>query len=151
MDSMKSIIDAAPTTEELQKFSIAVSGIIGESNAVEAAFKGVVLQRYANALKKTSILTEKLFDAAEKSIVSEEKAFPVGSEETLNKKSICQKKEALLKGLLATLRCTNAAVMDLVLVNDETVEIRYESGGCRKVNIACDSGTAMIRDIMAHI
>ena len=176
MDLAKAITDARPTPEEMQKFSLDLSKLIGASNAVETAYKGVILQRYVDSMKKTHPFIEMLFELAETDINSKEFVTSADSEEmekmydeverslrhdiepmveeTLDEKIAKrerQEKEHILKGLLDTLRYTNVGILDLVLVNDETVEIRYSSGGCRKVNIACDSGTAMIRDIMKHI
>lgn len=56
----------------------------------------------------------------------------------------------------AELLCmTRENVVDLKLVNDETVEIVYASqdgNECYKnVNIACDSGMAIIRDVARRI
>lgn len=33
----------------------------------------------------------------------------------------------------------------------ELVEVRFVGGGNRRINVAMDSGTAMIRDIMNHL
>lgn len=64
-----------------------------------------------------------------------------------NKQKICD--------LLAeTLRATrNQHDLLSLIYNDEseTVEIVWASGGKRRVNVAMDSGTAMIRDIMRAI
>ncbi len=64
-----------------------------------------------------------------------------------NKQKICD--------LLAeTLRATrNQHDLLSLTYNDEseTVEIGWASGGKRRVNVAMDSGTAMIRDIMRAI
>lgn len=52
----------------------------------------------------------------------------------------------------AELLCmTRENVVDLKLVNDETVVIRYEFGYGQKVNIACDSGMGIIRDVAKAI
>lgn len=64
-----------------------------------------------------------------------------------NKRMICNL-------LLKTLRATDNA-RDLVSLTydaeTETVTALFESGGKRVVNVAMDSGTAMIRDIMENL
>lgn len=176
MDLVKAIIDVRPTPEEMKKFSLDLSKLIGTSNAAETAYKGVILQRYVDSMKKIHPFIKMLFELAETDINSKEFVTSADSEEmekmyseiekslrqdieptvteTIDEKIVKrerQEKEQILSGLLNTLRYTNSGVLDLVLVNDETVEIRYSAGGCRRVDIACDSGTAMIRDIMKHI
>lgn len=55
----------------------------------------------------------------------------------------------------AELLCmTRENVVDLKLVNDETVEIVYATNGneyYEEVNIACNSGMAIIRDVANRI
>lgn len=64
-----------------------------------------------------------------------------------NKQKICDL-------LLATLQATNNAYDLVSLVYDgeqETVTAIFIGGGKYVINVALDSGTAMIRDIMKHI
>lgn len=66
---------------------------------------------------------------------------------TENKQKICDL-------LLITLQATSNAADVLSLIYDEeseTVTVTFLSGGKRVVNVAMDSGTAMIRDIMANL
>lgn len=66
---------------------------------------------------------------------------------TENKQKICDL-------LLITLQATSNAADVLSLTHDkesETVTVTFLSGGKRVVNVAMDSGTAMIRDIMANL
>ncbi len=64
-----------------------------------------------------------------------------------NKQKIC---DLLLVALQAT---SNAADVVSITYNQdaETVQVKFENGGSRKINVAMDSGTAMIRDIMAGL
>ena len=65
-----------------------------------------------------------------------------------------ENKQLICNLLCKTLQATRNQV-DLVALNyndkEETVTITWESGGQRIVNVAMDSGTAMIRDIMKSI
>ena len=66
---------------------------------------------------------------------------------TENKQKICDL-------LLITLQATSNAADVISLTHDEeseTVTVTFLSGGKRVVNVAVDSGTAMIRDIMANL
>lgn len=66
---------------------------------------------------------------------------------TENKQKICDL-------LLITLQVTSNAADVISLIHDEeseTVTVTFLSGGKRVVNVAMDSGTAMIRDIMANL
>ena len=66
---------------------------------------------------------------------------------TENKQKICDL-------LLITLQETSNAADVISLIHDEeseTVTVTFLSGGKRVVNVAMDSGTAMIRDIMANL
>lgn len=66
---------------------------------------------------------------------------------TENKQKICDL-------LLITLQATSNAADVLSLIyneESETVTVTFVSGGKRMVNVAMDSGTAMIRDIMAKL
>ena len=62
-----------------------------------------------------------------------------------------ENKQEICNLLTATLQATSNA-SDLVALTyrdeDETVEGLFASGGKRIINVAMDSGTAMIRDIM---
>ena len=60
-------------------------------------------------------------------------------------------KKQLVKSFAETLKLTRAEVSDLELVDNDTVCIHYECGGTRMVNIAADSGCAMMRDILKVI
>lgn len=63
-------------------------------------------------------------------------------------------KQKICDLLLVTLQATsNAADVTSLIHNkeSETVTVTFLSGGKRVVNIAADSGTAMIRDIMANL
>ena len=60
------------------------------------------------------------------------------------------KKEFIAK-YAELLRMTREKIDSLELIDDETVVIRYESGYGQKVNIACDSGMAIIRDVAKAI
>lgn len=66
---------------------------------------------------------------------------------TENKQKICDL-------LLITLQATSNAEDVLSLTHDEeseTVTVTFISGSKRVVNVAMDSGTAMIRDIIGQI
>ena len=63
-------------------------------------------------------------------------------------------KQKICDLLLVTLQATgNAADVTSLIHNkeSETVTVTFLSGGKRVVNVAMDSGTAMIRDIMANL
>lgn len=56
-------------------------------------------------------------------------------------------KAELVKSLEFTLKLTRERVDSLELQDDETVVIHYEDGDSQKVNIACNSGISIIRDV----
>lgn len=60
-------------------------------------------------------------------------------------------KAELVKSLEFTLKLTREEISALELLDDETVIIHFEDGKHKKVNIACDSGIAIIRDIARAI
>lgn len=64
-------------------------------------------------------------------------------------------KQELIKSLEYTLKLTRAGVIALDLTTtyevDDTVLIYLEGGGTQSVNIACDSGIAIIRDVCRAI
>ena len=64
-------------------------------------------------------------------------------------------KQQLIKSLEATLKLTRAEVTGLELSSryepEDTVIIHFNGGGKRKVDIACDSGIAIIRDVCRAI
>ena len=62
-----------------------------------------------------------------------------------------ENKQAICDALVETLKYTRDAndVLTMIFHEDiEIVEIVFISGGIRRVNVAMDSGVAMIRDIM---
>ncbi|MBE5966974.1 MAG: hypothetical protein E7255_08415 [Lachnospiraceae bacterium] len=63
-------------------------------------------------------------------------------------------KQQLIKSLEATLRLTREDIVALVLVSryepDDTVII-HSTGGIQTVDIACNSGIAIIRDVCRAI
>lgn len=64
-----------------------------------------------------------------------------------NKQKICDL-------LLLTLRATHNAADVISIIYDgesEEVTVTFVSGGKRHINVAMDSGTAMIRDIMKNL
>jgi hypothetical protein len=60
-------------------------------------------------------------------------------------------KQELISSLEFTLKLTREKVVHLELKDDETVIIHFEGGGSKEVNIACDSGLAIIKDICSGI
>jgi hypothetical protein len=63
-------------------------------------------------------------------------------------------KREIYRLLLATLQATYSAsdLVDLEYDGEaEIVTATFASGGFRRINVAMDSGTAMIRDIVNHI
>lgn len=63
-------------------------------------------------------------------------------------------KQELVDSLATTLRLTRVGVVDLELVSSyepEDAVIIYLEGGKTRVNIACDSGIAIIRDVCRAI
>lgn len=56
-------------------------------------------------------------------------------------------KAEFIKSLETTLKLTREEISSLEFKDDETVIIHYEHGYQRPVNIACNSGIAIIRDI----
>ena len=61
-------------------------------------------------------------------------------------------KQKILDALLQTLRLTRS-LYDLEELTyeplTETVYCKFETGAARRVNVAMDSGTAMIKDVMS--
>ena len=65
-----------------------------------------------------------------------------------------ENKHYICRCLLQTLQATDNAADLLSLQydgNKETVKATFASGGERVINVAMDSGTAMIRDIMKNL
>lgn len=66
-----------------------------------------------------------------------------------------ESKQKILNALLIAIQTTRAGrdVTDLRYdEKDETVHVDFESGrDGRVINVACDSGIAMIRDVVDHI
>lgn len=65
-----------------------------------------------------------------------------------------ENKQQILDLLLRTLQATANAADTVALTYDpkqEIVTVKFAGGGSRIVNVAMDSGTAMIRDVMAHL
>lgn len=56
-------------------------------------------------------------------------------------------KQELVDSLATTLRLTRTGVVDLELAENEEIIIHFKNGATKKVNIACDSGIAIIRDV----
>lgn len=67
------------------------------------------------------------------------------------RKEIDPSKESLLAAFAGVLRMTGRDVIDLELVDDETVRILYEGNSSRLVNIAMDSRIAIIRDVAEKV
>ncbi len=67
-----------------------------------------------------------------------------------NKQKIC---DLLLKAVQATSNAWDCEALNYEELpnGDEQVTIIWESGGKKVVNVSMDSGTAMIRDIMANL
>lgn len=64
-----------------------------------------------------------------------------------NKQHICDL-------LLDTLQATNNAGDIVSIIYDDITEkvwVKFDGGGIRTINVAMDSGTAMIRDIMSNL
>lgn len=64
-----------------------------------------------------------------------------------DKQDICS---LLCRALQATRNACNLVSLDYDPAR-ETVTVLFMGGGNRQINVACDSGTAMIRDIMRHL
>ena len=60
-------------------------------------------------------------------------------------------KAELVKSLEFTLKLTRENIAALELKDEDTVVIHFESGGHKKVNIAMNSGIAIIRDVAKAI
>lgn len=63
-------------------------------------------------------------------------------------------KQKICDLLLATLQATRNCADLLSLTFDAETEIvtgKFDGGCIRRVNVACDSGTSMIRDIMNNL
>ena len=61
-------------------------------------------------------------------------------------------KAMFITNLADLLRQTREGVVDLALSEDgETVTILFEGGGTRRVNIACDSYLAIVKDVVKAI
>lgn len=61
-----------------------------------------------------------------------------------NKKDIIMRLTLLLKATRA-----GSGIKKLVLSEDQkTVSIEFDSGGSRDVNVACDSGIALVQDVI---
>ena len=68
--------------------------------------------------------------------------------------TMVENKQRILDLLLETLQATANAADIASLTYDaerESVTVTFENGGSRIVNVAMDSGTAMIRDVMANL
>lgn len=65
-----------------------------------------------------------------------------------------ENKQAICDSLVETLKYTRDANDILTMVynaDTEIVDVVFISGGIRKINVAMDSGVAMIRDIMKNL
>lgn len=60
-------------------------------------------------------------------------------------------KEMFVKKLGELLSCTREQIKGCVLADNETVVIEYENGNEQSVCIACDSYTAIIKDVVNAI
>ncbi|HHT03566.1 MAG TPA: hypothetical protein GX005_04500 [Bacteroidales bacterium] len=60
-------------------------------------------------------------------------------------------KAELIKSLEATLKLTREKIACLDLRDENTVVIYFEGGYTRVINIACNSGIAIIRDVCKYI
>lgn len=60
-------------------------------------------------------------------------------------------KKELIKSLESTLKLTREGILKLNLKDPDTVEIYFEGGHIETVNIACNSGVAIIRDVTKRI
>lgn len=167
---MKNIFEDAAAVFFLKKieqmhneFSVKLSNCIGSTGGADAAIKVATMEGYCKVLKEDRDFDTELYQlliniakpeatsgSPEEVVAIQKQVLGRYTRQTPEEK-YHQKKEIILNSLLATLRYTDAQINDLVLIDDETVEIRYQSGGTYKVNIAADSGTAMIRDIMKYI
>lgn len=61
-----------------------------------------------------------------------------------NKKTILEK---LTEALVETRNLCDIVQVELI-DNEETVVVRFENGYERRINVACDSGLAMIYDVV---
>lgn len=61
------------------------------------------------------------------------------------------KKEEFIKSLENTLKLTREGIERLELKDEETVIIHFNNNYSKAVNIACNSGIAIIRDITKAI
>ena len=60
------------------------------------------------------------------------------------------KKREFIKAFESVLRNANVDVTNLDLIDDEHVEVTYNGGGKRTVNIACDSYKSIMTDILKY-
>lgn len=60
-------------------------------------------------------------------------------------------KERFIEKYSELLFMTREGVSHLELVDDETVVIHYKGGSEKKVNIACDSALAIIKDVASQV
>jgi len=67
---------------------------------------------------------------------------------------VVENKQKILDLLLKTLQATANAADVVSLMYDaerESVTVKFDGGGSRVINVAMDSGTAMIRDVMKQL
>lgn len=64
-----------------------------------------------------------------------------------NKQAIC---DALTKALRLTRQFEDLGYLEYD-DKSETVLVKFENGGTRTINVGCDSGYAMIKDIVKHV
>ena len=60
-------------------------------------------------------------------------------------------KQELISSLEATLKLTRESIESLELVGEDKVIVHFNGGATVSVNIACDSGMAIIRDVAKAI
>lgn len=70
----------------------------------------------------------------------------------------CREKERHLeekRGFITTLKLcmirAEVGVIDLKLLDEDTIEVTYDSGYTKKINIAMDSKIAIVRDVAKYI
>lgn len=62
-----------------------------------------------------------------------------------------EEKRAFIELLETVLIAANVDVCSLELVDNDTVMIHYFGGGKRRINIACDSKIAIIKDVVSRV
>ena len=144
---MKDVVDTAGETTPTQAAAlIAIRDF--------AQYGGDAVRDVGNVIRRIESIAEETLDAPMPAHTpTEEELRDIYSEKHTNA-PILEDKQLILDLLLPALKATRC-LEDLTALsydaNTESVDAFFASGGIKRINVACDSGIAMIRDVLRGI